>query len=135
MTATMRHRAAVFVLDGKGNVLLFHRFKKDEEYYAVPGGGVEPGETPEQAAVRELKEETTLDVTLGGKIGEFEADGNHQYFYIARSWSGAPAVAGPEMQNQPPGNVYTLEWVPTEKLGTIDLRSEAREMLVKYLKK
>lgn len=135
MTTPIRHRAAVFVLDGKGGVLLFHRFKNGAEYYAVPGGGVEPGETPEQAAVRELKEETTLDVTLGEKIGEFEADGNHQYFYVARTWSGTPVVAGPEMQNQLPGNVYKLEWVPMEKLSKIDLRSEAREILMKYLPK
>ena len=73
----MRHRAAIFVLDDKGNVLLFHRHKLGEEYYAVPGGGVESGETPEQAAVRELKEETGLDVALGEKIGEVEADGNY----------------------------------------------------------
>ncbi|HUC02124.1 MAG TPA: NUDIX domain-containing protein [Candidatus Paceibacterota bacterium] len=133
MTTPIRHRAAVFVFDGNGNVLLFHRFKNGAEYYAVPGGGVEPGETPEQAAVRELKEETTLDVALGEKIGEFEADGNHQYFYTAKSWSGTPVVAGLEMQNQPPGNVYKLEWVPLQKLGEVDLRPEVLEILKKIL--
>ena len=35
----MRHRVAIFVLDDNDNVLLFHRRKPGEEYYAVPGGG------------------------------------------------------------------------------------------------
>jgi len=56
----MRHRAAVFVFGENGSVLLFHRFRNGHEYYVVPGGAVEPGETPEQAAARELKEETAI---------------------------------------------------------------------------
>jgi 8-oxo-dGTP pyrophosphatase MutT (NUDIX family) len=128
----MRHRAAVFVID-KDKVLLFYRFKNGEEYYAIPGGGVEPNEAPEQAAVRELKEETNLDITLGDKIGEFEADNNHQYFYIAKSWSGTPTFGGEELERQSPANIYRLEWMPLEKLSEIDLRDEARKILLRYL--
>jgi len=126
----MRHRAAVFVRDGK-NVLLFHRTKNGEEYYAVPGGGVEPGETPEQAAVRELKEETSLDIVLGEKLGELEMDNNYQYFYIAKSWSGTPELGGEELEKQSPTNIYQLEWVPIEYLRDVDLRNGARAMLEK----
>jgi inorganic pyrophosphatase len=128
----MRYRAAVFVID-KDKVLLFYRLKNGQEYYAVPGGGVEPNETPEQAAVRELKEETSLNITLGNKIGELEADDNHQYFYIAKSWSGTPTFGGEELERQSPANVYRLEWVPIETLNDIDLRKEARKILLKYL--
>jgi 8-oxo-dGTP pyrophosphatase MutT (NUDIX family) len=88
---------------------------------------------PEQAAVRELKEETSLDITIGEKIGEFEADGNHQYFYIAKSWSGTPTFGGEEVERQSPTNVYRLEWVPIEKINNIDLRQEVRKMLLRYL--
>ncbi len=128
----MRHRAAVFVIN-KDTVLLFYRLKNGEEYYSVPGGGVESDETSEQAAVRELKEETSLDITLGEKIGEFEADNNHQYFYIAKSWSGIPAFGGEELERQSPANVYRLEWVPIEKINDIDLRDEARKILLRHI--
>jgi 8-oxo-dGTP diphosphatase len=131
----MRHRAAVFVLDDKNNVLLFHRFKNGHEYYAIPGGGVEPGETPEQAVVRELKEEAGLDIILGEKIGELEMDNNYQYFYVAKSWSGTLALGGEELTKQSPSNVYQLEWVPIEKLGTIELREKVESLFLGYLKK
>jgi 8-oxo-dGTP pyrophosphatase MutT (NUDIX family) len=129
----MRHRASGFVLDDKNRVLLFHRFKDGKEYYTVPGGGVEPGETPEQAAVRELKEETGLVITLGKKIGEFDADGNRQYFYVATSWSGTPTVGGEELAKQSPTNIYRLEWVPAGNLDHVDLHDGARDILRKYL--
>jgi len=129
---TVRHRATVFVLD-KNRVLLLHRIKNGKEYYAVPGGGVQVDETPEQAAVRELKEETSLDVVLDEKIGEHEDDTSHQYFYIARSWSGTAALGGEELERQSPDNIYHLEWVPIEKLHEIDLRDEARKILFKHL--
>ncbi len=129
----MRHRAAVFVLD-KNKVLLFHRIKNGDEYYAVPGGGVEPRETPEAAAVRELKEETSLDVVLGEKIGELEEDGNRQYFYIARSWTGTPKLGGPEAERNSPENRYLLEWIPIEKLKDINLRANFAALLLEHIK-
>ena len=40
-------------------------------YWALPGGRMDSGETFEQTIVREVKEETGLDVTIAGKIGEY----------------------------------------------------------------
>ena len=44
-------------------------------YWALPGGRVDPGETVEQTIVREVKEETGLDVTVVRKIGEYHEQG------------------------------------------------------------
>ncbi|MBN1244191.1 NUDIX hydrolase [Candidatus Bathyarchaeota archaeon] len=44
-------------------------------YWALPGGRVDPGETVEQTIVREVKEETGLDVAIVHKIGEYHEQG------------------------------------------------------------
>jgi 8-oxo-dGTP diphosphatase len=44
-------------------------------YWALPGGRVDPGETVEQTIVREVKEETGLDVAVVSKIGEYNEQG------------------------------------------------------------
>ncbi len=44
-------------------------------YWALPGGRVDPGETVEQTIVREVKEETGLDVSIVLVIGEYVEEG------------------------------------------------------------
>jgi 8-oxo-dGTP diphosphatase len=57
-----RVRVAALVVSGDSILLVLHR-KEGREYYLLPGGGVEPGETEEEALKRELLEETGLAVT------------------------------------------------------------------------
>ena len=52
---------AVFVVNAGRVLLLFHR---NLQRWLPPGGHVEPGETPDEAAVREVREETGLAVRL-----------------------------------------------------------------------
>jgi 8-oxo-dGTP pyrophosphatase MutT (NUDIX family) len=65
-----RLAASVVITDARGRVLLIH-----EDYgrhrWGLPGGRHEPGESIEETAVREAKEETNLDVDLGELIGDY----------------------------------------------------------------
>ena len=56
----------IIEIEGKGLVLIERR--NPPPGWALPGGFVEVGETLEQAAVREAKEETCLDVELLGQF-------------------------------------------------------------------
>src|SRR5574344_2879727 len=63
----MRNCARVVVEKGEFVYLLKRRKKINgsiSEYYVIPGGGVELGETFEDAAKREIKEELSVDVEL-----------------------------------------------------------------------
>lgn len=54
--------AFAVILDDAGRVLLVHR--RDFDLWNLPGGQVEPGEAPWQAAVREVREEAGLEVAV-----------------------------------------------------------------------
>ena len=70
-------------------------------YWALPGGRAEPGETVEQTIVREVKEETGLDVTVVRKIGEYHEQGIQggvEYDYYPACF--LVKVVGGEMKRQ-----------------------------------
>ena len=51
----------------QGKILLCHR--TDHDLWNLPGGGVEKGETPWEALIREVEEETGLEVEIGRLVG------------------------------------------------------------------
>ena len=57
------------IFNDQGEVLLQRR--GDSNKWGFPGGAIEPGETPEKAAIREAREETGLDVSVGRLIGVY----------------------------------------------------------------
>src|SRR4030043_1150523 len=94
-------------------------------YWALPGGRAEPGETVEQTIVREVKEETGLDVAVVRKIGEYHEQGIQggvEYDYYPACF--LVKVVGGEMKRQQ-GRIRrfsfsTLTTVPSQlRLGII----------------
>jgi len=58
-----RVRVAAIIVD-EGEILLVRHSKYRKTYWLLPGGGVCFGETLDEALVREVKEETDLDITV-----------------------------------------------------------------------
>ncbi len=81
--------ATVVILDA-GRVLLIQR--ADFKTWALPGGSVDTGESAAQAAIREVREETGLDVTLTRLVGLYAMPhwiGNtHSVIFAARVCGG-----------------------------------------------
>src|SRR3989337_3721657 len=88
-------------------------------YWALPGGRAEPDETVEQTVVREVKEETGLDVTVVRKIGEYHEQGIQdgvEYDYYPACF--LVKVVGGEMKRQQGGiqeiQLFRVEDVPAQ---------------------
>lgn len=117
---------AVAVIIKDGLILLIHRFFKNKEYFVLPGGGVEKGESVEGATIREVKEETSLDAKIGKKLWEFYNDYDkriHHYFLVT-DFSGDLMLGGEEAETNSPSDSYVLEWHKLTELPDLPLKPE-----------
>src|SRR5512142_1126382 len=67
----MRIRAGIVLIQDH-KVALIERYRAGLDYFVFPGGGVDEGETPEQAAVREAMEELGVEVAIKQKVFEIQ---------------------------------------------------------------
>lgn len=123
--------AACALVDLDGRVLLARRpeGKKMAGLWEFPGGKLNPGETPEAALIRELKEELDIDVTAACLAPLFFASHGYDRFhllmplYVCRRWKGTPQ--GKEGQ--------ALAWIHKDKLAEYPM-PEADRPLVPLLR-
>ena len=118
-------RAVAVVIDG-ADVLLIDRRKGGREYSALPGGGVEQGETLEAACLRELREETGLEGVVTRLLPvPIDLAAPAVYFAVAVE-SRMLRLGEPEASRSSVANVYRPCWVPLDGLSGRDVVPEAR---------
>lgn len=84
----MRIRAGI-VLIQNGKVALIERHRAGLDYFVFPGGGVDDGETPERAAVREAMEELGIEIAIKQKIAEIQIGlRSRQVYYLVEQTGG-----------------------------------------------
>jgi 8-oxo-dGTP pyrophosphatase MutT (NUDIX family) len=66
---------AVIVRESNGTAEILLSVRSDVKGWELPGGTPEPGETIQQALVREVREETGLDVAVTGHVGDYVRTG------------------------------------------------------------
>jgi mutator protein MutT len=116
----MRIRAGIVLIEDE-KVALIERFRAGDHYFAFPGGGVDEGENPEQAAVREAMEELGIEVVVRQKVAEIHFDTSIQVYFLAERVSGEFGTgAGEEFTDSHPDDpetgVYIPMWMPIEEL-------------------
>ncbi len=120
----MRRRSGVILLED-GKVALIERVREGRIYYTFPGGGIEPGETPEEAAVREAHEELGLHVRLDQLAAVVRFRGSSQYYFLATAIGGEFGTGRGEeftAKRRRQRGTYTPVWVPISELTSRDVR-------------
>lgn len=106
-----------------GDTLLVVGRQKDGRVYCVlPGGGVEPGEAPEVAVLRELAEETGVVGTVLRPLWTVEHHDRRAHYFLVAVEPGPLNVGGPEAPLQSTTNVYAPKWLPLSLLEADNLQ-------------
>lgn len=125
------------IIEGDSVYLMFRRKLKDDgvikEYYIVPGGGKKKLETLEEAVIREIKEEFSVDVKINGYVGKDENDKTVAHFFSCSIINGVPKLGGEELKKCSNEKYYEIRKVNIKSLGEIDILSS--EMIIKAYNK
>jgi ADP-ribose pyrophosphatase YjhB (NUDIX family) len=125
---------SVVVPDDQGSILLIRR--TDNNYWSIPGGGMEPGESVRQAASREVMEETGINCEITGLVGIYSNPGHvaayddgeiRQEFSIcltARILGGSPRTSSESSE---------VRFVPAADILSYDIHPSIRMRIGHYL--
>ena len=117
------------ILDGDHVLLVQRGHEPLKGEWSLPGGAVELGESLEEALVREVREETSLDVTVGPVVEVFDsirrdAGGRAEYHYViidyacrVRGGTATAAVRGSDAAD--------VRWVPLAEIERYGVTSTA----------
>ena len=117
----MRIRAGI-VLIQDNKVALIERHRSGLDYFVFPGGGVDEGETPAQAAAREAMEELGMEVAIRQKVAVVQlGQKSRQVYFLAEQIGGEFGTGtGEEYTDADPASpeegIYIPVWMPIDEL-------------------
>ncbi len=113
----MRKRSGIILIENN-KLALIERHRAGLHYFAFPGGGVDEGESPQQAAIREAEEELGIIVEIKQKVAEVFFNGNIQYYFLAQKLSGEFGTGTGEEYGEysPIHGTYHPLWMPLEEV-------------------
>jgi len=117
------------VKDGRGRLLLIKRgHEPGLGLWSLPGGRIEPGETDAEALVRELREETGLEVEPGRLLGRVQRPGLDGDIIDIRDYTAT--VTGGTLRAG--DDAADARWIAPAELGTLTFTEGLLEVLTEW---
>ena len=118
MSASVIPCVGAVVTDERGRLLIIQRgHDPGAGLWSIPGGRIEPGETDAQALVREMLEETNLQVKVGRLIGRVRRPGLDGTVIDIRDY--AATVTGGTLR--PGDDAADARWVAPAELASLEI--------------
>ena len=132
-------RAITFIDD---SILLIERYRKDGNemlhYFTIPGGGVEEGETYEEAAIRETREETCCNIEIVETLEVEDFGTGFCHLFDAKYISGTPTLGGEEKERNNADNSYKVVLINMSDIDNINILGAGKRLIkecfIKYKK-
>lgn len=129
----LNHQQARGIVIHERKLLVMFRRNNDEEYYVLPGGHLRIDESPEQACVREIKEETTIKVKIEKILYEITDNTKNkprkEYYFLCNYISGTPTLSGEESRRSTESDYYEPMWLAVTEIN----RSKLYPLFIKSI--
>ena len=132
----MRIRSGIILVED-GKLALIERHRAGLHYFTFPGGGVDEGETPEQAAIREAEEELGIQVVIEQKVADVFFNAKPQYYFLARKTGGEFGTGSGEEYGgyNPMYGTYLPLWMPIDDVTHKNVvPRELADQVVRFVK-
>ena len=116
----IRNRGGAIIVQ-EGKIALIKRIREGETYYVFPGGGIEEGETPEEATKREAYEELGVHIKVEHLIAKVEYRGT-EYYFNARIIGGVFGSGKAEEFELKDRGSYIPLWLPIHELEKVNIK-------------
>lgn len=118
---------AIIIEDNKLLTMFRRKIKSDgsiKEYYVIPGGGLEEGETLEENVIRELKEEFNVDIEVVKFLGTEEYDDTIANYFLCKIVNGTPKLGGEELERMTSQNYYEIRYINLNDIDNYDINAK-----------
>jgi len=126
-------RASGIVLKDN-HILLMKQIFAGSEFYNLPGGAWESGETLEDTCKREVKEEFNLNVAVRRLVYILDSPPRMNFVFLCGYLDGKLRLGGPEKKRMNPNDQYHIQWVNVNQLKKLNIRPlPTKKALLKFL--